>query len=185
MKIGRFVIAVIGIGLFCLSARAEDWAQWRGPKRDGISQETGLLKEWPKDGPKLLWQVKDIGDGYSTPAVVGSRLYLLSSHGLDDEFVQSLSVEDGKQKWSTRLGKVGNPKQMPPFPMARSTPTVDGELLYALGSDGDLVCLETASGKEALAKKSADRFRRQAGPMGVCRIAACRWRHARLYAGRQ
>jgi outer membrane protein assembly factor BamB len=147
MNMRWLVFAMLGSGIFCMMAEAADWAQWRGPKRDGISQETGLLQEWPKDGPKLLWQVKDIGDGYSTPAVVGSQIYLLSSRGLDDEFVQSLSVEDGKQTWSTHLGKVGNPDQKPPFPMARSTPTVDGELLYALGSDGDLACLETATGK--------------------------------------
>jgi outer membrane protein assembly factor BamB len=128
-------------------ARAADWPQWRGPERDGISKETGLLKEWPKEGPKLLWQLKDIGDGYSTPAVVGERLYLLSNKGLDDEFVLALSVADGKEIWRTRVGKVGNPKQQPPYPAARSTPTVEGDVLYALGSDGDLACVEIAMGK--------------------------------------
>jgi outer membrane protein assembly factor BamB len=130
------------------------WLPWRPIGRNGavrsangISRETSLLKEWPKEGPRLLWQFKDIGFGYSTPAVVGERLYLLSNTGLDDEFVQALEVKDGQQAWRTRLGKVGNPKQMPPYPGARSTPTVDGESLYALGSDGDLACLETASGK--------------------------------------
>lgn len=124
-----------------------DWPQWRGPDRNGISTETGLLKEWPQNGPKLLWELKDIGSGYSTPAVVGGRLYLLSNEGLENEFVQALNLGDGKRVWSTRLGNVGNPKQQPNFPAARSTPTVDGELLYALGSDGDLACLETATGK--------------------------------------
>jgi outer membrane protein assembly factor BamB len=126
---------------------ADDWPQWRGPQRDGISHETGLLKEWPKDGPKLLWQVKDIGRGYSTPSVVSDKLYLLANEGLDNEFVEALSVKDGKRLWSTRLGKVGSPDQQPNFPAARSTPTVDGKVLYALGSDGDLACLETDSGK--------------------------------------
>src|SRR5262249_6337249 len=115
--------------------------------RNGISTETGLLKEWPQDGPKLLWHLKDIGSGYSTPAVVGDRLYLLSNEGLENEFVQALSMRDGKRIWSTRLGNVGNPKQQPNFPAARSTPTIDRELLYALGSDGDLACLETGTGK--------------------------------------
>jgi outer membrane protein assembly factor BamB len=147
MKIKDLVLAVFGFGFICMAAHAADWSQWRGPKRDGTSQETGLLQEWPKEGPKLLWQVKEIGDGYSTPAVVGERIYVLSSRGQDDEFVQALSIADGKQIWSVRLGKVGNPNQRPPFPMARSTPTVEGEVLYALGSDGDLACLETAAGK--------------------------------------
>lgn len=145
----RFETLVVALGLavaaFPLSGA--DWPQWRGPQRDGISRESGLLKEWPKEGPKLLWQAKNIGAGYSTPAVVGERLYLLSNEGLDNEFVQALSAQDGRRLWQTRLGKVGNPNQQPKFPAARSTPTVDGELLYALGSDGDLACVEVATGK--------------------------------------
>jgi len=124
-----------------------DWPQWRGPSRNGISSERGLLKEWPKEGPKLLWQVNDIGDGYSTPSVVGTQIYLMSNRGMDDEFVQALSTQDGKVIWTTHVGKVGNPDQNPPYPKARSTPTVDGDFLYALGSDGDFVCLEAKSGK--------------------------------------
>ena len=135
-------LAVLGAS----AAFAADWPQWRGPQRDGISHETGLLKEWPKEGPMLLWQSSDAGSGYSTPAVVGDRLYLLGNKGMDDEFVEALAVADGKEVWTQRIGKVGNPDQKPPYPGARSTPTVDGQLLYALGSDGDLVCLETASG---------------------------------------
>src|SRR3954468_951474 len=114
---------------------AEDWPQWRGPQRNGISKETGLLKKWPEGGPKLVWNVADAGSGYSTPAVVGDRLYLLENKGLEDESVVARSTSDGKQIWSSRLGKVGNPKQQPSFPAARSTPTVEGQFLYALGSD--------------------------------------------------
>ncbi|MEJ2108950.1 MAG: PQQ-like beta-propeller repeat protein [Acidobacteriota bacterium] len=123
-----------------------DWPQWRGPERNGISNEKGLLQEWPAAGPDLLWQAQDIGDGYSTPSVVGSRLFVVSSRGMDNEFVEALSTEDGSVLWTTRIGNVGNPDQQPNFPMARSTPTVDGDLMYALGSDGDLACLETETG---------------------------------------
>lgn len=126
---------------------AADWPQWRGPQRNGLSRETGLLQEWPQDGPKLLWKASDIGSGYSTPAVVGDRLYLLANDGLNNEFVQALAVKDGQRVWQTRLGNVGNPKQDPNFPAARSTPTVDGQSLYALSSDGDLACLELGTGK--------------------------------------
>lgn len=143
----RSFLSVAGLAcVFALAAGAADWPQWRGPERNGISKETGLIKDWPKDGPKLLWQVNDIDYGYSTPAVVGPHLYLLSNKGNDDEFVQALAVKDGQQVWSKRLGKVGNPDQQPPYPGARSTPTIDGALLYALSSDGDLACLETANG---------------------------------------
>jgi outer membrane protein assembly factor BamB len=147
MKTRRLLLCAAGAILGALLARAADWPQWRGPQRNSISSETGLLKQWPQEGPKLVWQAKDIGDGYSTPAIAGNRIYLLSNRGLDNEFVQALSVQDGKQVWATKIGKVGNPDQRPSFPTARSTPTVEGDVLYALGSDGDLVCLETTGGK--------------------------------------
>ncbi len=147
MKPHWFLLVPAGIGILTFIAGASDWPQWRGPQRTGISQETGLLKQWPADGPKLLWQTADIGEGYATPAVAGTRLYLLSNRGMENESVQALSVEDGKTLWSTRLGNVGNPKQEPPYPMARSTPTVDGDHIYAMSSDGDLACMETATGK--------------------------------------
>jgi outer membrane protein assembly factor BamB len=78
---------------------------------------------------------------------VANRIYLICNEGLDNEFVQALDVEDGRQVWAQRLGIVGNPGQRPPHPGARSTPTVDGKVLYSLGSDGDLACLETETGK--------------------------------------
>ena len=98
----RYSLFVAGICvLSSTSLHAADWPQWRGPQRDGVSKETGLLKEWPKEGPKLLWQVKDIGYGFSTPAVIGDRLYLLGNKGTDNEFVQARSVTDGKEIWTT------------------------------------------------------------------------------------
>ncbi|MBI1788915.1 MAG: PQQ-like beta-propeller repeat protein [Acidobacteria bacterium] len=146
MRARGWFLVMAGFGILT-PAVAADWPQWRGPQRNGISQESGLLKQWPKQGPALLWQLTDVGDGYATPAVVGPRLYLLSNRGMDHEAVQALSVQDGKPVWSVRIGNVGNPNQEPPYPMARSTPTVDGDALYALGSDGDLACLDTATGK--------------------------------------
>src|SRR6476620_9175174 len=85
---------------------AADWPQWRGPNRDGISKESGLLHQWPEGGPKLIWQRTDMGDGFSTPSVVGDRMYLLSSKGLEDEFIHALQSADGKTVWTTRLGSV-------------------------------------------------------------------------------
>ena len=143
----RWFYALVGPLVVSMAAVAADWPQWRGPERTGISSESGLLDEWPAEGPKLLWQRNDIGDGYGTVAVAGDRLYVNGNRGMEDEFVQALSVADGKTVWSTRLGNVGNPDQQPPYPSARSTPTVDGGVLYALSSDGDLVCVETATGK--------------------------------------
>ena len=161
----RTRLLLFSVSLVCAAgaAQAADWPQWRGPQRTGISVETGLLKAWPAAGPKLLWQVKELGAGYSTPAVVGECLYLLNNRGLDEEFVQALGVADGKVIWTVPLGKVGNPNQQPPYPGARSTPTVVGDVLYALSSDGDLACLETTSGKVRWKKSLRAQFGGQPG----------------------
>ena len=141
------------LSLLCLAAfasvstPADDFPQWRGPNRDGISLETGLLKSWPKEGPKLLWQVKSAGGGFSTPSVANEQVVLLGDEGLENEFVKALSVADGKELWTTRIGNVGEPNQRPAYPGPRSTPTIDGDRIYVLGSDGDLVCLDQKTGK--------------------------------------
>lgn len=141
-------LVFIGLGMACGTAAltAADWPQWRGPSRTGISAETGLLREWPVGGPRLVWRVDNVGDGFSTPSVVGDRLYLVVNEGLQNEYVRALNVTDGKAAWSTRIGRVGNPDQQPAYPGARSTPTIDGDALYALGSDGDLVALDVKTG---------------------------------------
>ena len=144
------------------TAFASDWPQWRGPQRNGLSQETGLLKQWPADGPKLAWQNNDIGDGYSTPVVVGNRIYLMSNRGFENEFVLALSASDGKVIWTTRVGNVGNPQDFL-YAKARSTPTVDGDFIYALGSDGDIACLETRTGKIKWQKNIRKEFGGQPG----------------------
>jgi outer membrane protein assembly factor BamB len=166
----RFVTTVAALALCCssligttLGSSNSDWPQWRGPQRNGTSPERGLLREWPAAGPKLLWQVNDIGDGYSTPAVVGKRIYLMSNRGMDNEFVQALSTQDGKVIWTTRVGNVGNPDQNPSYPKARSTPTVDKDSIYALGSDGDLVCLDLKTGKIRWQKNIRKEFGGQPG----------------------
>lgn len=161
----KFRTLTLGVVL-CLSAAGvvrADWPQWRGPDRSGVSRESGLLKQWPTGGPKLLWQVNDLGDGYSTPVVVGTRLYMMSNRGMDNEYVQAISTADGKVIWTTRVGNVGNPDQNPNYPKARSTPTIVGDVLYALGSDGDLACLETKSGKIRWTKNLRKEFGGQPG----------------------
>jgi outer membrane protein assembly factor BamB len=167
----RLLISVAAVCLCCSVASVTgsasfantDWPQWRGPDRNGVSKETGLLKEWPAGGPKLLWQVNDLGDGYSTPSVVGTRIYLMSNNGMDNEFVQALSTQDGKVLWTMRVGNVGNPNQNPPYPKARSTPTIEGDFVYALGSDGDLACLEAKTGKIRWLKNIRKEFGGQPG----------------------
>jgi outer membrane protein assembly factor BamB len=124
------------------TALAADWPQWRGPNRDEVSRETGLLKTWPKGGPKLLWTSEDVGIGYSGPAVVGERLYTLGSDETND-YTYALNTRTGKQVWSRAIGPfVDNGWGGGP----RSTPTVDGDYLYALSASGRLNCLKKADG---------------------------------------
>jgi len=162
MKSRLFYFVALGVCSFTLVAGAADWPQWRGPDRNGISKETELLQSWPKDGPKLLWQVKDAGEGYSTPAVKGDRLYILGNKGMEEEYLQARDIKDGRILWTTRLGKVG-PNQMANYPGCRSTPTVDGDLVYALGSDGDLVCVKAADGIETWRKSLRNDFAGEPG----------------------
>lgn len=143
----RFVVlSIVAVVAIPTVSESADWAQWRGPNRDGISAETGLLQQWPESGPKLLWQVKDLGGGYGAPSIADGLIYLVVNEGLEKESVIALDDKDGNQLWSTQIGKVGEPKQRPNYPAARSTPTVVGDSVYALGSDGDLVCLDSSSG---------------------------------------
>lgn len=140
----RFLSAVLFLALPALLL-ADDWPQWRGPTRNGISQETGLLQKWPEAGPPLVWQITDVGSGFSTPSVVGDRIYLLGNEGMDNEFVQARDVKTGDLIWQQRIGRVGK-NEGPFYPGARSTPTVVGDFLYALGSNSDLACLKTKDG---------------------------------------
>jgi outer membrane protein assembly factor BamB len=123
-----------------------DWPQFRGPNRDGASAETGLLQELPPGGPPLVWKATGLGIGYSTIAVVGNRIYTI---GEDSEVssVVALNTTDGKKVWSAKLGKAGAPG-MPAFEGPRATPTVEDDLLVAVGQWGDMVCYTAAQGRE-------------------------------------
>jgi outer membrane protein assembly factor BamB len=156
MYIRRMASIALCVLTLAVVVRAEDWPQWRGPERNGVSKETGLLKQWPKSGPELLWKRTDIGGGYSTPAVIGDRIYLMADRK-GEEFTLAISVQDASEIWATPVGKVG-PNQGPQYPGPRSTPTVEGDRLYVLGSDGDLACLETVSGKKVWSKKLRAQF---------------------------
>ena len=139
---GAFVFAALTCAAGSLSAA--DWPQWRGPERNGISKETGLLREWPDDGPPLAWTAKGLGDGYSAPSVAAGRIYVMGEDKRSS-YVRALDEQTGKIAWSAKVGNVGGGAG---YPGPRATPTVDGERVYAIGQFGDLVCVETKEGKE-------------------------------------
>jgi outer membrane protein assembly factor BamB len=128
------------------AAVSGEWPQWRGPDRTGVSHETGLLKSWPPDGPRLVWKAQALGGGHSTPSISHGRIFGMSWRG-QEEVVWALEAAGGKELWATRIApanfSIGRQAQAG----ANSTPTVDGDRLYALGESGDLVCLQVADGK--------------------------------------
>jgi len=128
MKCYAWCLALVLISAmaFAGSSEALDWPQWQGPDRDAVSKERGLLKEWPKDGPPLAWEVKGLGGGYSAPSVADGRIFGMSNRG-NDEVVWALSEKDGKELWVTRLGPPV-PQRMPQGREGPGcTPTVDGD----------------------------------------------------------
>jgi outer membrane protein assembly factor BamB len=121
----------------------DDWPQWRGPRRDGVSKETGLLKDWPANGPRLAWRISGTGDGYSSFAVAGGRLFTLGARQ-NTEYVFAFDAATGKKLWEVANGRrFNNDRGDGP----RSTPTIEGDRVYVFGSSGDMTVLDAASGK--------------------------------------
>jgi outer membrane protein assembly factor BamB len=115
-----------------------DWPQWRGPNRDAKSSETGLLQSWPESGPQLKWKTSELGAGYASLVVANGRLHTIGSES-GSIFAYAFDEQSGDQLWKTQIGESSR--------HAMSTPTVDGEYLYALDPDGELCCLHAATGE--------------------------------------
>jgi len=125
-----------------VAAPSGDWPQWRGPIRDGVSPETGLLSSWPSDGPPLLWSARGAGKGYSSVAVSDGRIYTMGNRGGAEELI-AFDEKTGDLLWSTR---VGNGRD------CNCTPTVSDGLVFALGREGDLLCADAKTGDEVWRK---------------------------------
>ena len=140
----RLALCLLLLALLGTHAVAADWPGWRGPRRNGLSTERGLLKQWPDEGPPLLWKKTGLGEGYSTPSVVGNMLYTMGN-GNGKEWVVALDVSrKGLQVWASATGMIGH--KGGGYAGPRSTPTVDDDRLYALGLNGQLVCMNTRDG---------------------------------------
>ncbi len=143
----RTTVFLVVSALLCgsiITATATEWPQWRGSNRDGVSDEVGLLKEWPSEGPKMLWKVS-LGEGFSGISVSQGRVYTMFSKG-NDEFVVCLDATDGTEIWRFRSDKNYHEGQGGNGP--RATPTIDGDLLYTISAHGKLYALNAANGQE-------------------------------------
>lgn len=148
MRLWVTVFIVGAILVSCQNTNAGDWPSWRGPNRDDVSSETGLLKSWPDGGPKKLWTCKDVGLGYSGVSVAGDMLFTMGADGMtaeSHEFMIAINVKTGEKVWQTNIGPYlengwgGGP---------RSTPTFSDGLLVGIGGKGDVVCVSAADGTE-------------------------------------
>ena len=158
MRSMRLLLMATVVSL-CMAAQVmaqanANWPQWRGPNRDGISEETGLLKQWPAEGPPLVWKATGAGRGYSSFSIANGKLYTLGLRG-DREFVVAFDVATGKEAWATPHGSAfHNDRGDGP----RGTPTVDGDRVYALGGNGDLSALDAKTGKLVWTKNVLEAF---------------------------
>lgn len=125
-----------------VTARAGDWPGFLGPNRDGLSPDTGLLKAWPDDGPTLLWQVNDLGGGWSSVAVADDCLYTTGNVG-QQQMLICLDL-NGEEKWRVEQGPKCRHQK---YDGARSTPTVDGDRIYVTGGNGLVTCHRAENGR--------------------------------------
>lgn len=141
--VSRILVACSLFALVSPSHAADDWPQWRGPNRDGISRESGLLRQWPPEGPPLAWKARGLGAGYSTVTVADGRIFTLGADN-DTESVIALDVVTGQVLWRARSGRLFRDSR---GDGPRGAPTVDGNRVYALGGSGDLTALDVATGE--------------------------------------
>ncbi len=150
MRHRKRFLCVLLIILLCSVTLAADWPQWRGPDRNGLSSETGLLKRWLEGGPLLLWKATGLGAGFSSVSISGNRIFTMGDKD-GKAYALALNLADGTNLWSTEIGKAGAPG-WGTFEGTRATPTVDGDLVFVIGQYGELVCLKADDGAKVWAK---------------------------------
>lgn len=155
-----FLLLAVGLSVsiaLAADSRRADWPQWRGPKRDAISPDKGLLKTWSDDGPPLAWKASGLGSGFASVVLADGRIFTMgrrekqvNGRRENQEDLIALSADDGKELWSLKVNTEGADEPA-------STPTVDGDRVYAVGTHGDLVCA-TVTGKEVWRKNFVKDF---------------------------
>ena len=154
MKSVWALLLLLSMASVSLAQSNANWPQWRGPNRDGVSKETGLLKQWPAEGPALVWKAAGAGRGFSSFSVANGKLITMGLRG-DREFVVAFEVATGKEAWATAHGTAfHNDRGDGP----RGTPTIDGDRVYALGGDGDLTALNARTGQVVWTKNILKEF---------------------------
>jgi len=157
----KFNLIVYIITLFSLNAHSQVISEWRGLGRTGVYNETGLLKVWPADGPKLLWTNDNLPEGHSSVAIGNNAIYLTGKVDSMDVLI-ALDI-DGKLKWKLPYGRSWNQS----FPESRCTPTIEGNNIYVSSGMGDLACVDAISGKFIWSQKAATEYEARFNDWGV------------------
>ena len=140
-----------------MGSAAAGWPQWRGPDRDGISKEKGILADWSQP-PKKLWQITTPGAGYNGPAVVGGVVYITGSSGSGKArtgTLYALNAADGAVKWQYEYG----PEWASSYESARTTPTLADGRIYLVSGMGQVVCVNAKDGRKVWAMDTSERFK--------------------------
>ncbi len=132
-----------------------DWPQWRGPRRDGISDEKGLLPDWPEGGPRLVWKIGHLGSGWSSPIIVRDRLYITGD--VENDLVIFAFDLDGKPLWQAKNGAAWTG----PHPGARACCAYSEGKLYHMNAHGRVACLDAGTGRDLWALNVLERFQGQ------------------------
>ncbi|WP_254513821.1 PQQ-binding-like beta-propeller repeat protein [Anatilimnocola floriformis] len=160
VRVSSLVCGVF-VSTAALFAASPSWPTFRGADRMAVSQEKGLLQEWPAEGPKLLWEAPGAGRGYSSLAIADGKIFTLgdapSTAEDKDEYLLCFDEASGKPLWKTKTGKPWTSGQES-WQSSRSTPTVDGNRVYVLTAHGDLVCCSTTDGTELWKKNLKSEF---------------------------
>ena len=145
-KMNKLILTLSTILILCSSTIAQSYNNWRGPARDGHYTETGLLKQWPANGPEMIWSYDQIGAGFSSAVVSNGKVYIT---GMEENmgFVYILSNNGTfEKKYPYGIEDTGN------YPGTRSTPVIINNLMYIAGSQGDLVCMDMNTGQKKWSK---------------------------------
>jgi outer membrane protein assembly factor BamB len=157
----KATLTLLLAGLSAACAVAADWPQYYGPNRNATSSETGILRTWPKEGPKVLWTVP-AGVGFGAPAISAGKVYLLDRDDQVGDTLRVYDLADGKELWNFGYPAPGSLM----FPGSRTTPAVDGNRVYAVGQMGQLYCLDTNTRKPIWNKNVWTDFGGGAAPGG-------------------
>lgn len=146
------IACILVTGVFTATALAGDWPQWRGPGRDDVSKEKGLLQSWPEGGPERVWLFEKAGLGYGGPAIADGKLYIMGARG-GTEFLIALDANEGRELWTAEIGPLYRNRW---GDGPRGTPAADGDRVYTLGGQGALICARTSDGQVLWKKTMSD-----------------------------